>query len=86
MLTELMRAELKEKMFTPQEIEEMDSYDSRTGKVTFKDGTERTAVSCFTRVMGYFRNVDAFNIGKKGEYKERLWFTEDNINKQLKAA
>ena len=32
----------------------------------------------WTRVMGYFRPVDSFNIGKKGEHHERLHFTEDN--------
>jgi len=31
----------------------------------------------WTRVMGYFRPVESFNIGKKGEHRERLHFTED---------
>ncbi|MHB1063672.1 MAG: ribonucleoside triphosphate reductase [Georgenia sp.] len=30
----------------------------------------------WTRVMGYFRPVASFNIGKKGEYAEREMFTE----------
>jgi len=30
----------------------------------------------WTRVMGYFRPVQSFNIGKKGEYHEREMFTE----------
>ena len=30
----------------------------------------------WTRVMGYFRPVQSFNIGKKGEYMERQMFTE----------
>lgn len=30
----------------------------------------------WTRVMGYFRPVKSFNIGKKGEYIERQMFTE----------
>lgn len=30
----------------------------------------------WTRVMGYFRPVRSFNIGKKGEYAERRMFTE----------
>ena len=30
----------------------------------------------WTRVMGYFRPVQSFNIGKKGEYAERKMFTE----------
>ena len=35
---------------------------------------EQTKV--WTRVMGYFRPVDSFNIGKKGEHKGRIHFTE----------
>jgi anaerobic ribonucleoside-triphosphate reductase len=30
----------------------------------------------WTRVMGYFRPVSSFNIGKKGEHKERKFFKE----------
>ncbi|MDO5080832.1 ribonucleoside triphosphate reductase [Buchananella hordeovulneris] len=30
----------------------------------------------WTRVMGYFRPVTSFNIGKQGEYAERVMFTE----------
>ena len=31
----------------------------------------------WTRVMGYFRPVSSFNIGKKGEYAERVTFKEE---------
>lgn len=31
----------------------------------------------WTRVMGYFRPVESFNTGKKGEHKERKHFTEE---------
>lgn len=30
----------------------------------------------WTRVMGYFRPVQSFNIGKKGEFRERVYFRE----------
>jgi ribonucleoside-triphosphate reductase len=33
----------------------------------------------WTRVMGYFRPVSSFNIGKKGEYAERIAFREDLV-------
>ena len=39
---------------------------------------EKCGETCevWTRVMGYFRPVQSFNIGKKGEYAERTCFTE----------
>ena len=37
---------------------------------------EPQACEVWTRVMGYFRPVSSFNIGKKGEYKERQSFSE----------
>jgi len=33
----------------------------------------------WTRVMGYFRPVSSFNIGKKGEHAERVHFLEDAL-------
>lgn len=37
----------------------------------------RQPVECWTRVMGYFRPVSQFNKGKKSEFAERVWFTEE---------
>lgn len=37
---------------------------------------EPQACEVWTRVMGYFRPVSQFNIGKKGEHAERVHFTE----------
>ncbi len=36
----------------------------------------RTKCLVYTRVMGYHRPVESFNIGKKGEHKERKHFNE----------
>ena len=33
----------------------------------------------WTRVMGYFRPVESFNIGKKGEFHERQYFSETYV-------
>jgi len=30
----------------------------------------------YTRVMGYHRPVESFNIGKKGEHKQRVQYLE----------
>ncbi|MBN1901037.1 oxidoreductase [Candidatus Sumerlaeota bacterium] len=37
---------------------------------------ERTRCEVWTRVMGYFRPVSQFNVGKKSEHAERKMFHE----------
>jgi len=37
---------------------------------------KRTKCIVYTRVMGYHRPVESFNIGKKGEHQERKFFLE----------
>ncbi|MBE0549819.1 MAG: hypothetical protein IH627_19605 [Rubrivivax sp.] len=37
---------------------------------------ERQRCEVWTRVMGYHRPVASFNIGKQGEFHERLHFVE----------
>ena len=37
---------------------------------------ERQPCEIWTRVMGYYRPVSEFNIGKKSEHAERLFFRE----------
>lgn len=37
---------------------------------------ERQPCEVWTRVMGYHRPVSSFNIGKKGEHRERRHFHE----------
>ncbi len=41
-----------------------------------KHRVERTKCIVYTRVMGYHRPVESFNIGKKGEHRERKFFLE----------
>ncbi len=40
---------------------------------------KRTKCLVYTRVMGYHRPVESFNIGKKGEHKQRIHFSEHVI-------
>jgi anaerobic ribonucleoside-triphosphate reductase len=40
------------------------------------DDSKRTRCVIYTRVMGYHRPIDSFNLGKKGEHKERVKFKE----------
>lgn len=52
--------------------------DNKTGnesEIRLND-TERQPCEVWTRVMGYFRPVSEFNIGKKSEYAERVCFSE----------
>lgn len=37
---------------------------------------ERQRCEIWTRVMGYHRPLSSFNIGKKGEFNERKYFSE----------
>ncbi len=37
---------------------------------------ERQRCEVWTRVMGYHRPVASFNIGKRGEFEQRLCFEE----------
>jgi len=41
-----------------------------------KHKNERTRCMVYTRVMGYHRPVESFNLGKKGEHQERNCFRE----------
>lgn len=40
--------------------------------------SKRTKCVIYTRVMGYHRPVESFNLGKKGEHKERVLFEEEH--------
>jgi hypothetical protein len=42
-------------------------------KIELKD-EERQECEIWTRVMGYYRPVSEFNIGKKGEHFDRTFF------------
>ena len=44
-------------------------------KIELSD-SERQPCEVWTRVMGYFRPVSEFNIGKKSEYADRKCFSE----------
>lgn len=41
-----------------------------------KNEHKRTKCIVYTRVMGYHRPVESFNIGKKGEHNQRVKFIE----------
>lgn len=47
---------------------------------------KRTKCMVYTRVMGYHRPVESFNIGKKGEHKERVYFEERKNERNQKSS
>lgn len=51
-------------------------------QITLSD-EERQPCEVWTRVMGYFRPYNHFNKGKKSEFNERQWFTEERVNQAL---
>lgn len=42
-------------------------------------GAKRSRCIVYTRVMGYHRPVESFNIGKKAEHQERKFFLEKEL-------
>ena len=50
----------------------MESKDKKLEKLIDK----RQKCIVYTRVMGYHRPVESFNIGKTGEHKQRCQFVE----------
>lgn len=44
---------------------------------------ERQICEVWTRVMGYLRPVSEFNKGKKSEFYDRTYFTENSCSKHL---
>ena len=51
-------------------------FGNRT--ITIQD-KERQKCEIWTRVMGYYRPVSEFNIGKKSEHYERKYFMERKV-------
>ena len=52
---------------------------AKTQEIELKD-SERQPCEVWTRVMGYHRPVQSFNIGKKGEFEERKYFVESKCD------
>ncbi len=45
-------------------------------EVLKKNSHKRSKCIVYTRVMGYHRPIESFNIGKKGEHEQRVKFIE----------
>jgi hypothetical protein len=53
----------------------MNDFRPQENRLALRDD-ERQRCEVWTRVMGYHRPVSSFNVGKKGEHRERCFFTE----------
>ena len=54
----------------------LNSGDLTSKGITLRED-ERQPCEIWTRVMGYHRPVSSFNRGKKGEFHERRYFSEE---------
>lgn len=54
------------------------NQDAIVSRQIVLDNDERQPCEIWTRVMGYHRPVTSFNIGKKGEFHERQYFSEQS--------
>lgn len=64
-------------------LEFPEGHDEEENGIRLMD-EERQACERWTRVMGYFRPVDGFNIGKKQEFKDRKYFSQDKAKEYIK--
>ena len=69
-----------EQKYCPKCDEELKVKLQSQGKDEVLNDEDRQECEVWTRVMGYFRPVSQFNIGKKGEYKERVFYNTEKTN------
>ena len=50
------------------------TFEMEAEKYLLENNDKRSKCLVYTRVMGYHRPVESFNIGKKGEHKQRTYF------------
>lgn len=54
------------------------------GKEIIINDDERTQTEIWSRVMGYYRPIDYWNIGKQQEFRDRKNFNMGLLEKRLK--
>ncbi|WP_167554358.1 MULTISPECIES: anaerobic ribonucleoside-triphosphate reductase [unclassified Sphingobacterium] len=61
----------------------METCKNETLQVLEQHQQDRSKCLVYTRVMGYHRPIESFNIGKQGEHKQRTLFKERNDKTDL---
>jgi len=58
------------------------SLSIKTAKgIVVVENSERQECEIWSRVMGYYRPVSEYNIGKKQEHRERVFYSEKSALK-----
>lgn len=71
---------LPEKTYNEERNKFEKLFSEKGEKVTFD---KRQSAEVYTRVMGYLRRVEDFNIGKKSEHYDRKPFSAEITQKRL---
>ena len=72
MLSEFAQATLKNHKINEEDVESVDN----NLVITFKDGTRQQICEVWSRVMGYYRPMSEYNVGKRQEHADRELFVE----------
>jgi len=63
-------------------VQENSTLAPQSAAIVLRDD-ERQPCEVWTRVMGYHRPMASFNTGKKGEFHERTYFSEQRCKTSL---
>ena len=72
MLSEFEQAVLKNNRINEDDVASVDT----NMVVTMKDGTKHQIVESYSRVMGYYRSMSEYNVGKRQEHEDRQYFKQ----------
>lgn len=72
MLSEFEQAVLKNNRINEDDVSSVDT----NMVVTMKDGTKHQIVESYSRVMGYYRSMSEYNVGKRQEHEDRQYFQQ----------
>lgn len=73
MLSDYAQSVLKAHKIDEKDVESVDNQLV----VTFKDGSRQQICEVWSRVMGYYRPMSEYNVGKRQEHEDRLLFVEE---------
>lgn len=76
MLSEFAQAVLKNHKINEEDVAEVN--DNLV--VTFKDGSRQQICEVWSRVMGYYRPMSEYNVGKRQEHEDRELFVEPGVD------